>query len=270
MDLANMVTSAAVLASMALPLAQVLLVAAFSLLAFRKGWLTIGAAGAAFALGAVIVLATNFLWLFVLVSLLGFTALATRFRFQEKQARGVAEGKGGARRVRNVLANGLVPMGVAAFAPFAGGLPPGLGWEHIIAVTYVSAVAAAGSDTLASELGGLSDRVYMITSGRRVVPGTDGGVSSAGQGAALLGAALIALAGLGLMGLVAPLLFTGQGLQPGAEALLIPTLAGFVGCQVDSLFGGTLEIRGLINKEEVNLLGILAGAGTGFGLAVVL
>jgi uncharacterized membrane protein len=49
----------------------------------------------------------------------------------------------------------------------------------------------------------------------------------------------------------------------------VPVLAGFVGCQVDSLVGATLELRGFVNKEEVNLLGITAGAALGFTLGVL-
>lgn len=249
--------------------AQVLAVAFFAWLSFRKGWLTASAAGAAFALGATIVLSTNLLWLLVLLSLLAFTALATRFRYQEKLARGTAEAKGGARRVRNVLANGLTPTVVAALAPAIAGLGGAVDLRHVVGLTFLSAVASASADTLASELGSLSDRVYMITTGRRVPPGTDGGVSVAGQVAAVLGAALIALVGALLLGVVQPALWPGWQLELTAWTLMVPVIAGFVGCQVDSLFGATLEIRGFVNKEEVNVLGITAGAMVGFALGVL-
>lgn len=249
---------------------QVVLVALFSLAAYRKGWLTVSAAAVAFGLGAAIVLSTDFLWLIVLVSLLAYTALATRFRYREKEQRGVAEGRGGARRIRNVLANGLVPAGIAVLAPFMPALGGQVDWGHVAALTYVSAVASAAADTLASEVGSLSDRAYMITTLRRVPPGTDGGVSLAGQGAALLGAGLIAGTGAVMLGLVSPWLWPAFSLQPGLLAVAVPIAAGFAGCQVDSLFGATLEIRGFINKEEVNLLGITSGAVVGFALGVVL
>jgi len=257
------------LAPLGLLLGQVVLVALFSLLSYRKGWLTVRAAAAAFVLGALIVLATNLLWLLVLVSLLAYTALATRFRFKEKLARGVSEGKSGARKVRNVLANGLVPCVVAVLAPLVAALGGRVDWPAAVGITFVSAVASAGADTMASELGCLSDKVYMITSLRRVPLGTDGGVSLAGQGAALLGAGLISVTGLVLLGVASPLLGLGLRVPADAWTFLIPVLGGFIGCQVDSLFGATLEIRGLVNKEEVNLLGILAGTMVGLGLAVV-
>lgn len=250
--------------------AQVVAVAFFAWVAYRKGWLTIGAAAAAFGLGAAIVVFTNVLWLLVLLSLLAFGALATRFKYAEKQARGTAEAKGGARRVRNVVANGLAPTLVAVLAPFLATLGGAEDWGHIAALTFTSAVAAASADTLASEFGSLSDKVYMITSFRRVPPGTDGGVSLPGQLAAFFGAGLIALVGGLLLGIVQPLLGVGPAFHVTMASMGIPIVAGFVGCQVDSLFGATLELRGIVNKEEVNLLGILAGAAVGAILGVTL
>jgi uncharacterized membrane protein len=82
------------------------------------------------------------------------------------------------------------------------------------------------------------------------------------------GAGLIALVGALLLGFVQPLVGAAPVFNVTFVSMGIPILAGFVGCQVDSLFGATLEIRGLVNKEEVNLLGITAGAALGFVLGV--
>jgi uncharacterized membrane protein len=38
------------------------------------------------------------------------------------------------------------------------------------------------------------------------------------------------------------------------------TLIGFIGCQIDSLFGAVLENRGYIGKGMVNTLAIASGA----------
>jgi len=254
----------------ALLAAQVVAVGLFAWVPYHKGWLTASAAGVAFVLGAAIVLSTSVLWLLVLVSLLLFSSLATRFRYADKVARGTAEAKGGARRVRNVLSNGLAPTAVAVLTPFILLLDGGVDWAHVAALTFLSAVAAAGADTMASELGSLSDRVYLITSWRRVPPGTDGGISLPGQMAALLGAGIIAGLGLLLLGLVAPEVGLPPAMRLGWVGPAVIVLAGFFGCQVDSLAGATLELRGYVNKEEVNLLGITAGAALGFALGVVL
>lgn len=249
--------------------AEVLAVAAVAWLAYRWGWLTAGAAGIAFAMGAVIVLSQDFLWLLVLVALLALTAPATRFRYADKVARGTAEPRRGARRARNVLANGLAPTVVAALAPWLPGLGGPWDWGALAGLMFLSSVAVASADTLASELGSLSDRVYLITSLRRVPPGTDGGVSAAGQLAALLGALLIAGVGTFLLGAAAPALAARPALALAPASVAIPTLAGFAGCQLDSLLGATLEIRGLVSKEEVNALSIAAGALLGFVLGVL-
>lgn len=205
----------------------------------------------AFLMGAVVVLATDLAFLLLMVSLLALAAGATRLKYEEKRALGVEEGAGGVRRTRNVLANGLAATVVAASFPLLvkDGVSEGL------ALAFAACIGAAASDTLASELGGLSKRVYGITTLRRVPPGTDGGVSLGGQAAALGAAAAIAALAVLLLGVLseAPLLSA----TPWTFGVL--TLAGFLGCQVDSVLGALLEMRGRMTKEEVNL------AGTSFG-----
>jgi uncharacterized membrane protein len=44
------------------------------------------------------------------------------------------------------------------------------------------------------------------------------------------------------------------------EFVLSVTIIGFIGCQIDSLFGAILENRGLIGKGTVNALAIGSGA----------
>jgi uncharacterized membrane protein len=67
--------------------------------------------------------------------------------------------------------------------------------------------------------------------------------------------------------LLIALIATGLGLLVGADALADPiefilsvTLIGFIGCQIDSLFGAVLENRGYIGKGTVNTLAIASGA----------
>ena len=42
--------------------------------------------------------------------------------------------------------------------------------------------------------------------------------------------------------------------------LLIPMAFGFLGCQLDSVLGATLERRGLVDKKMVNLVSTTFGA----------
>lgn len=246
----------------ALLLLQVAIVAAIGVYTFRKGMLNAAGAFTAFAMGALIVLATNVFWLVLLFSLLAMGSAATRFRYAEKSKLKVAEKNQGVRKTRNVLANGLVPTIAAVLAPFlAGPLGP-----FPAAMAFVCAVAAAAADTLASEFGSLAKRVILITTFRAVPPGTDGGVSLAGQAAALAGGAIVGALGAVVMTLLTP---APLGIPLSAAVLWIPVVAGFVGCQVDSILGATLEGKGFLNKEEVNFFGIAAGSATGVVLALV-
>jgi uncharacterized protein (TIGR00297 family) len=249
--------------------AQVALVGAIGIYTYKRDMLTALGSFVAFAMGATIVVFTNILWLLLLFSLLGMASVATRFRFKEKEARKVAEKGGGRRASRNVIANGLTTTLVALATPVVvsewGVLPA--------AVAYASAVAVAASDTLASEFGSLADKVYLITTFKRVPPGVDGGVSAVGQTAAFAGGLLASLIGVVLLGVVPSLLPMIFPAPPAAPLTLwlvvIPTLMGFLGCQIDSLLGALLEGDGLLNKEEVNLLSITAGTVLGFLLALL-
>ncbi len=236
---------------------QVLAVAALAVAANRKRLLNPSGAFSAFVVGTTIIVTTNFLWLILLMSLLFLAGVATRAKYREKAARGTSEARGGVRRTRNVLANGLVPTLVAIFhSPIDGILGPGAA-----SMVFIGAVAAAAADTFASEFGGLSKRTLLITTFKPVPPGTDGGVSRAGQLAALGGALVMSALGILLLG---SLTFSADLTPPPAPFtaanLLAGTVAGFIGCQVDSLLGATLEVRGRLTKEEVNFLGILAGS----------
>lgn len=235
---------------------QVLAVGVLAVLANRKRLLNASGAFAAFLLGTTIIVTTNLFWLLLLMSLLVLAGVATRAKYREKAARGTSEAREGVRRTRNVLANGLAPTLIALLhGPIDGSL--GVGAASLM---FVAAVAAAAADTFASEFGGLSERAYLITTLKRVPPGTDGGVSIAGQVAALLGGLIVAVLGVVLLSLA----FSFDAPPPApalsASVVFVVTLGGFVGCQVDSLLGATLEVRGWVTKEEVNFLGIVSGS----------
>ena len=247
-------------------LLQVLAVAAIGVYTYRKDMLNATGAFTAFAMGALIVLFTNFLWLLLLFALLGLGSAATRFRFKEKQARKVSEKQGGRRSTRNVIANGATPAVLAVSAPLIAQT-----WgPDVAAVAYVCAIAVAAADTFASEFGSLAKKVYLITTFREVPAGVDGGVSLPGQVAALAGGLLISLLGALFLGVIPA--FWGLDLPMSVTpwTLLLPVAMGFLGCQVDSVLGATLEGDGLFTKEETNLLSITAGAVLGLVLAILL
>ena len=96
-------------------------------------------------------------WLLLLLCFLLSSHVATKWRFEEKTQRGLNESSDGHRGWINVAANGGMPALVALLAFVLGD------WEHGLWM-FAAAVAVATSDTWASEIGCLDDRVRMITS----------------------------------------------------------------------------------------------------------
>ena len=190
-------------------------------------------------------------WFAALLSFYAIGGLSTKFRYDAKKARGVAEGNEGARGTGNVLGNSAVAL--AALLGFAAAhqLPvdPGL-----FRYAFAGSLAAAMGDTLSSEIGGLYDGPRLITSLRPVPPGTDGAVTWQGQLAGLVGA--------GVVGAIAVVLFP---FEPFGGALVVA--GGVAGMTVDSLLGATVEGE-YVENETVNLLATLAGAVASVVLAV--
>jgi len=208
--------------------------------------LTPAASAVAAVFGIAIVLLAGFGFLLLLVVFVGASSLATRYRFDEKARRHVQEGRAGERGVSNVVAHIILPTAIAV-ATGLGGLPIG-----VAAVLFAAALAFAAADTLASEFGVLTGSAVSILSFRDVPPGTNGGISTVGEMFAVAGAVGIALVGFGLFGLF------GSGIAEARWFVAIVGLAGFVGCQVDSVLGETLENRGYLTKGSTNFLGMLS------------
>lgn len=229
---------------------------ALSSLAFYKRVLTWDGSLAAFVVGFAIGVLGDVAWLLLLLFFLLSSFLATRYRFALKRAMGVQEGESGERRSTNVLANGLALVGVAAVAAFNPPWLPRMG----AGVVFLSALGVAGADTMASEIGVLSRRTVLITTGRRVAPGTNGGISGLGEAAALGASLYTAVIGALVLGVLEPRVGLPATMPATLEAAAIPALVGFVGCQVDSVLGATLEQRGWMDKKSVNLVATSLGA----------
>jgi uncharacterized protein (TIGR00297 family) len=228
-----------------------LVVAAFGALGWLAGALDLGGWLAGWLLGVAVWLGLGWRGFVLLAAFVVLGAAATRSGRARKRSRGIAQERGGRRGVRHALANGAVP-GLAGFAVLAcpGPIGASSAWAPVAArLIAAGAIAAATSDTLASEIGqAFGGDPRLVVGGRRVPPGTDGGVTTVGSLAGLSGAAMIGgLAwGLGLLGLAGAVAAVG---------------AGFLGNLVDSLLGATLERRGLLGNEAVNLLASAAGGG---------
>ncbi len=208
--------------------------------------LTRSAGAVAAAFGIVIVIEAGFPYLALLVLFVGASSIATHYHFEEKRGRNVQEGTAGERGVSNVVAHIVIPTGLA----LAGGV--GLGHPALIALLFSSALAFGAADTFASEFGVLAGKARSILTFRSVPPGTNGGVSGPGQVFAVAGAVGTAVVALALF-----VLFRSPvGSVP--LFLLVVSAAGFLGCQVDSVLGETLENRGYLTKGSTNLLGMMS------------
>jgi uncharacterized protein (TIGR00297 family) len=212
--------------------------------AVRTGALTLLAGAVATLFGSFIVVVGGFPYLALLVLFVVASVLATRFRFEDKRRKNVQEGTHGERGVANVLAHVIIPTGLVA----VGWAAPAALSPATTAFLYTSALAFGASDTFASEFGVLAGRARSLLSGKIVPPGTNGGVSALGEAWAFVGAFTTALVGGGLF------YAFGQA-RPAVGTLLFGvTLAGFLGCQVDSVLGETLENRGYLTKGGTNIL----------------
>lgn len=162
----------------------------------------------------------------------------TRLGYERKRRAALAQEHGGRRGAKNALAN----AGVAVVCALLYALDV----SAVFSAAYVAAIGAAFADTAESEVGQLSGRPpRLITSLRKVPPGTDGAVSWPGTLAGIAAAGITS--GLGwALGLVA---------DPGA-ALLV-ALAAFLGTVADSVVGARLP---QIGNEATNVICTLVAA----------
>ncbi len=193
---------------------------------------------AAAALGLIVGSLGHWTWLIILLGFLATAHKATKWRFDEKLEKGLSESLDGHRSWGNVVANGGLPGLIAILAFILDDHENGI-W------IFSAAVAVAASDTFASEIGCLDERVRMITTFKQCEPGVNGGFSPNGQLAAAVGSIIIA----------ALTFIANQNLELAALVALL----GWLGCQVDSVLGALLENRGLMTKGTVNAAAITSG-----------
>jgi uncharacterized protein (TIGR00297 family) len=191
----------------------------------------------------------EWLLLMILFVLLGYGS--TKYRYSFKKSIHAGEDHKGRRNGTNVLANGMVPVLFSVMSPW---FP-----QNLMAAGFVASVASVTADTLSSELGVLNKgHPRLITTFKRVPPGTDGGISLLGELAGLAGILVIALASMLL------------GILPPEWALLSAAIGGFGGFHVDSLLGAVLERRGYMGNALVNLTSSVAAGVLGLGMAYLL
>jgi uncharacterized protein (TIGR00297 family) len=197
--------------------------------------LTKSGAACGATLGIVIVLTTGWSGWLLLTATFGMAVATSRIGLQKKTVLGIAEGRGGRRGASNAFAN----TGIAA----AAGVLAATSYASSVALlAFVAALAAAGSDTMASEVGKAWGREsFLFPSLRRVPPGTPGAISMIGTAAGLIGAVALSVVGVAV------------GLIPWAS--VIPAAAGAtVGAFAESAMGARLENPGYVNNDVLNFL----------------
>ncbi len=226
----------------------VVLSAVLSVVFYRLRCLTPGGAIASFAVGSFVGAfgTINAFFLLTLFTVVGF--VATLRGISSKKAQWLQEGIDGERGWKNVLGVGVPPCLFVAIWAF------GLIDDTVFAIAFVSTIAVAGADTIASEIGVRDKKVYMITNMERVEPGVNGGVSVIGTVTSTIAALAIAV-----IGWVA---LTGEF----DLLMLIPFVAGVIGNLLDSVFGSVLENPGYISKFTNNGSTAIIGALIGVGL----
>ena len=207
----------------------------------------------AFLMGLIIGFFGSVVWLVLLLIFLFSSFAATRYKYELKKKRNVAEAKGGRRGLENVLANGFVPMVIAILSyPFPAPIP------HIdktvSTVMFITALSTAASDTLASEIGVFARNTYMITTLKPTKRGINGGVSGLGTSAALFAAFYSASIGWLLITL------WGGDLPANPAFVLMPLGLGFLGCNIDSLLGVIENNSDFLTGSRVNLLSIFSAS----------
>jgi uncharacterized protein (TIGR00297 family) len=103
--------------------------------------------------------------------------------------------------------------------------------EHAFLIAAVASISFATADTWASEIGGhrVKGKTWMLTTFKKVKPGTDGGISIIGTVASLTGAFFIGA------------IYWLVNAESSWYAFLLIALSGFTGSFIDSLFGAVIQ-----------------------------
>ena len=200
-----------------------------ALLAYRRRSLNKSGVAGAITCGTVITGMGGWSWGSTLIYFFVSSSLLSHFREREKA--GAAEdkfSKGSQRDIVQAAANG----GLGTLCAFVYGLSPSARARLLLRAAFTGALAAANADTWATELGVLSTpRPRLITTWKRVTPGTSGGITLLGSAAAAFGAFTLGL-----------YFWIMQGCRKSLAVLpVIALCGGLAGCLFDSFLGATVQ-----------------------------
>lgn len=222
----------------------IVIVAILSIVSYKAHCLDSKGAVASFILGSAtgILGSVEAFILLMIFTVSGFAA--TMKGLKKKIEKGLQEGQKGERGWKNVVGVGAPALAIIIINLFVEID------DAMFCIMYISTLAVAGADTIASEIGTKDPNVYMITNFKRVEPGINGGVSVLGTTVSTVASLVIAALGWIIM-------------QNAIDVLLlIPFAMGVFGNLLDSVFGAVLENPGYISKYTNN-------ASTGFIAAII-
>jgi uncharacterized protein (TIGR00297 family) len=226
-------------ADLQLVVAAVIAAFTFAYFAYRSKTADLSGLFSIALVGIILLVFANPRWLLVMIVFFILGSMATKYKFEYKKRIGVEQGQSGARGYKNVFANGIAATAAAVLFGVFG--------QPVFVVMYVGCVATAAADTLASEIGVTGGIPWMITTLKKVPIGTNGGVTLVGEMVALLGGIVVSLAAF-LLGVI-----------DTVPMLVACSLAGFIGTNIDSIIGATLENRGFLGNAGTNLIATIGG-----------
>ena len=180
---------------------------------------------------------------------LALGSLVTKVGFQQKQRQGLAEARGGRRSPANVWGSAAVGAVLALL------IGSGLGPKPLLLVGFSASFAAKLADTFGSEIGKRYGRTtVLITTLRRVPPGTEGAVSLEGTLASAIGS------------LVMTAVVVAVQLVPAGPVAWLVAGVGLLATLLESLLGALLQERTpwltneLVNAIQTGVAAVLAMA----------
>lgn len=188
--------------------------------------------------GTIVIISVGVYWFYLVLAFFIAGNFITKYRYCEKRMHGIAEG---IRTYKNVFGNGGSAMIFAVFYALTN--------NPILLFGFMGAMAEAAADTFATEIGQAYEiEPRLITTMKKTNVGRSGAISIHGEIAALMGAAIIS---------AIPLFFP---LDFPSKDVILPAgiLAGFLGCNVDSILGATVE-KNRMDKHMINFFGTLSG-----------
>jgi uncharacterized protein (TIGR00297 family) len=211
-----------------------------------------------FVVGALIYFFTDWRGWTVLVFFFVLGTLVTRVKYQEKARMGIAQEEGGRRGAKHAVANCLASLILGFLAWLMHTYGNDLS-ARLLMAGFCGAFATALSDTASSEMGqAYGKTTILLTSFKRVPPGTEGAVSMEGTLAGIFASAMIAL-----VALLAGVILAWQG-------FVAVIVAAFIGNTLESVIGSTIEQLPVVTNEVTNFLNTLIGAGAAIGLYALL